>query len=144
MAALAQDLAALLLERQAVDLHHVVEHAREHAHHFAILVPVELGELRERMAHEAREVHRAEEARAIGRQRLLAAGVRGADVLAPPVVVHLIDAVDEDEARLREIVGGRHDDVPHAARRQGLVDLAGDHAVILHDVAVDASATRAR
>ncbi len=75
VAALAQDLAALLLERQAVDLHHVVEHAREHAHHFAILVPVELGELRERMAHEAREVHRAEG----GTSRTAAAAARRRD-----------------------------------------------------------------
>ena len=43
VAALAQDLVALLLQRQAVDLHHVVEHAREHAHHLAVFVPVELG-----------------------------------------------------------------------------------------------------
>ncbi len=41
VAALAQDLLALLLERQAVDLDHVVEHAREHPHHLAVLVPVE-------------------------------------------------------------------------------------------------------
>jgi hypothetical protein len=41
VAALAHDLVALLLQRQAVDLDHVVEHAREHAHHFLVLVPVE-------------------------------------------------------------------------------------------------------
>ena len=64
------------------------------------------------------------------------AGVRGADVLAPPVVVHLIDAVDEDEAGLGEIVGGRHDHVPHAPRRQRLVDLAADEAVFARDVAL--------
>ncbi len=62
------------------------------------------------------------------------AGVGGADVLAPPVVVHLIDAVDEDEPRLGEVVGGRHDDVPHAARRQRLVDLAADQPVFARDV----------
>ena len=64
------------------------------------------------------------------------ARVGGADVLAPPVVVHLVDAVDEDEARLGEVVGGRHDDVPHAPRRQGLVDLAGDQALVVDDVAL--------
>ena len=90
---------------------------------------------RERMAHEARQIHRAEQARAIRRQRLLAARVGGADVLAPPVVVHLVDAIDEDEARLGEIVGGRHDDVPHTPRRQRLVDLAGDQAFFVDDVA---------
>ena len=64
------------------------------------------------------------------------AGVGGANVFAPPVVVHLVDAVDEDEARLSEVVGGRHDDVPHAARRQRLVDLAADETVFARDVAL--------
>src|SRR3546814_7458210 len=39
VAALAHDLVALLLQRQAVDLDHVVEHAGEHAHDFPVLVP---------------------------------------------------------------------------------------------------------
>ncbi len=134
MAALAQDLVALLRQRQAVDLDDVVEHAREDLDDLAVFRPVELGVVGEGVAHEAREVHRAEQAGAVGRQRLLAAGVGGADVLAPPVVVHLVDAVDQDEARLREIVGGRHDDVPHAARRQRLVDAAGDEARVVGDV----------
>ena len=63
-------------------------------------------------------------------------GIGGADVLAPPVVVHLVDAVDQDEARLGEIVGGGHDDVPHAPRRQRLVDPAGHQAVLVDDVAL--------
>ena len=58
MAALAQDFLALLLERQAVDLDHVVEHAREHLHDLAVLVPVEFREIAERMLHEACQVHR--------------------------------------------------------------------------------------
>ena len=36
VAALAHDLVALLLQRQAVDLDHVVEHAGEHAHDLAV------------------------------------------------------------------------------------------------------------
>ena len=108
----------------------------EHFHDFAILDPVELGEFGERLAHEAGEVHRAQQAAAVGRQRLLAARIGGADVLAPPVVVHLVDPVDQDEAGLREIVGGRHDHVPHAARRQRLVDLAGDQAFLVGHVGI--------
>ena len=136
VAALAHDLVALLFQRQAVDLDHVVEHAREGAHHFAVFVPVEARLLGERIDDETREVHRTQQARAIGRQRLLAARVGGADVLAPPVVVHLVDAVDEDEAWLGEVIGGRHDDVPHAPRRNGLVHLAGHQALVVDDVAI--------
>ncbi len=91
---------------------------------------------RERMAHETREIDRAEQARAVGRQRLLAAGIGRADVLAEPVVVHLVDAVDQHESRLGEIVGRGHDHVPHAPRGQRLVDLAGDQALFVDDVVV--------
>ncbi len=102
----------------------------------AVLVPVEVRVVRERVAHEAGQVDRTEQARAVRRQRLLAARVGGADVLAPPVVVHLVDAVDEHEAGLGEVVGGRHDHVPHALRRQGLVDLAQHQAFVVAHVAV--------
>ena len=105
-------------QRQAVDLDHVVEHAREDAHDLAVLVPVEARLVRERVAHEAGQVDRAEQARAVRRQRLLAARVGGADRLAPPVVVHLVDAVDQHEAGLGEVVRGGHDHVPHALGRQ--------------------------
>jgi hypothetical protein len=132
--ALARDLVALLLERQAIDLDHVVEHARKDAHDLAILLPVEARFVRERVAHEVGEVDRTEQARAVWRQRLFAAGVGGADRLAPPVVVHLVDAVDQHEAGFREVVGGRHDHVPHALRGQGLVDLAQHQAFVVADV----------
>jgi hypothetical protein len=116
VAALAGDLVALLLQRQAVDLDHVVEHAGEHAHDFACIPPSRSGLVGERIAHELGQVDRAQQAGAVGRQRLLAAGVGGADVLAPPVVVHLVDAVDQDEARLGEVVGRDHDHVPQVRR----------------------------
>src|SRR5205814_6772276 len=47
------------------------------------------------------------------------AWVSSADVLAPPVVVHLINAVDEDEARLCKVICGRHDEVRSEERRVG-------------------------
>jgi hypothetical protein len=69
------------------------------------------------------------------RQAPYGAGVGRADVLAEPVVVHLVDAVDQDETRLGEIVGRGHDHVPKAARRDRLVDPAGDQPVVARDVA---------
>ena len=100
MAALAQDFVALLLQRQAIDLADVVEHAREHLHDFAVLVPVELGEIRERVLHEAREIDRAQQARAIRRQRLLAAVVR-----MQAVGVELVDARDLHVVDVFEAIG---------------------------------------
>ena len=135
MTTLVGDLAALLLERQAVNLDDVVQHAGEDLDHLAVFRPVELRLRGEGLLHEAGEIHGAQQARTVRRQRLLTAGVGGAHVFAPPVVVHLIDAVDENEARLGEVVGGGHDDVPHAASRQSLVDLAADQTVFAADIA---------
>ncbi len=90
----------------------------------------------EGIADEAGEVHRAEETGAIGRQRLLAARVGGADGLAIVQVVAGIDAVDEDDAGLGHVIGGAHDALPQIARLDGPVGLAGKHqrpvAVRLH------------
>jgi len=72
------------------------------------------------MLDEASEVDRAQQASAIGRQRLLAAGVGGGDRLAIVEVVAPIDAVDEDHAGLGIGIGRAHDLVPQLARRQHL------------------------
>ncbi len=61
--------------------------------------------------------------------------VGGPDLFAEPVVVHLIDLVDQDEPGLGEIVGGGHDHVPHPSGTQMLVDLAGYAAFVVCNVA---------
>src|SRR3990167_6885514 len=71
MAALALDLLALLRQRQPVDFHHVVEHARENAYHLAELVPVKPGAVGKGLAHEFGEVDRTQETSAVRRQALL-------------------------------------------------------------------------
>ena len=60
MAALAFDLVALLLQRQAVDLDDVIEHAGEDAHHLAVFVPVEARVRTERVNDEVGQVDRAQ------------------------------------------------------------------------------------
>ena len=124
-------ISALLGQRQLVYLHHVVEHAGEDGHHLAKRGPVEGGLLGEGIAHEGGQVDRAQQTGPIGRQRLFTAGVGGTDLFAEPVVVHLIDLVDQDETGLCIVIGGGHDDVPQLARGQGLVDLAGHLAQIV-------------
>ena len=49
VAALAVDFPALGIQRQPVDFHDVVEHAREHTDHFAVFVPIESGLVGERV-----------------------------------------------------------------------------------------------
>jgi hypothetical protein len=65
--AFAVDLAALLLEREPVDLDHVVEHAREHFANLAVGFPIEAGILRERIDYELGEIDRSQETRTVGR-----------------------------------------------------------------------------
>ncbi|MNQ74517.1 hypothetical protein D3C85_892760 [compost metagenome] len=125
MAALGGDLLALLRERQLIDLHHVVQHAGEDGHYLAKRLPVKGGTLGEGIADKLGQIDRPQQAGAIGGQGLLTTGVGGTDLLAEPVVVHLIDLVDQDETGLRIVIGRGHDDVPQLARRQSLVDLAG-------------------
>ena len=75
VAALALDFVTLLRQRQAIDLDDVVEHPRESLDDLAEVVPVECSVLSERIDDEARQVHRAQEAGTVRRQRLLATGI---------------------------------------------------------------------
>src|SRR3546814_4007925 len=65
--------------------------------------------------------------------RSLTARIGRADVLAPPVVVHLVDAVDQDEARFGVVVRRDHDYVPQVPGLDVAVDPAGHQAVVAGD-----------
>ena len=100
MPALTEDFPTLLLQRQAVDFHHVVEHPGENGDDVLIGVPVETGFFRERVLDELGEVHRSEQARAVGRKCLFAAivsvkaiGVEGIDPRNLGIVC-VLDAID--------------------------------------------------
>ncbi len=112
VAALAHDLVTLLFQRQTVDLDHVIQHAGEDAYRLAVGLPVKGGVLGERLLDKAGEVDGAQQAGTVRRQRLLTTRVGGTHHLIEPVVVHLIDLVDEDEAGLGVVVGGGHDHIP--------------------------------
>ncbi len=117
-------------------LHDIVEHAREDTYHCAIPIPVETSVVGERLFNELRQVHRSEKTAAIGRQRLLTTGVGRTDVLAEPVIVHLVDAVDEDESRLGVVVRGRHDQIPQLPRPYGAVYAAGHLPTFIPEIAI--------
>jgi len=112
----------------------VVEHAREYAHDFAEFFPIEVRVIGEGIHDELRQIDGAEQARAVRGQGLLAAGVRGANIFAPPVIVHLVDAIDQHEAGLREIVRRGHDHIPHAARRQRAIHTTRHEAAVVGEV----------
>ena len=85
--------------------------------------------LRKRLQHKFREIDRAKEAGAVRWQWLLAARIRRANILDEPVVIHLVDLVDQHKAGLGVIIGRCHDDIPHPARRHTTIDLAGHQAI---------------
>ncbi len=111
-------LARMRGERPARDVERVVEQAHLDAHG-----RVERGEIEarlaagaERIAHEARQIDRAEHRAAVGRQRLRAARARRVDPLAAAQRIGGVDRIDEYEAGPRAVARGRHDLAPHVAR----------------------------
>ena len=66
VAALVFDLVALLAQRKTIHLDHVVQHAGEDLDRLAVLVEVEAGFLGEGLVDEAGQVHRAQQAGAVG------------------------------------------------------------------------------
>ena len=88
-----------------------------------------MGVVFERLGDQTGKVDRAQQAGAIGRQRLLATGVGGGNGLAIVQVVGGIDAVDKDHARLGVVIGRLHDLVPQVPRLHGLIDLAAENEV---------------
>ena len=115
-------LGVLLLQRPGGDVEYVVQHAGRDLHHLGEALVVERGLVAEGLAHEAGQVDRAQAAAAVGRQRLLGAGVGGLDRLAVVEVVVAVDAVEEQDARLGVVVGRAHDLLPQLARRDLAVD----------------------
>ena len=123
-AALGGGFGALLLQRPEGDIQHVVQRAHLGGDDFfkGVEVKHRLAAFAKGVAHEAGEDDGAKIAAAVGRQGLLAAGVGGLDGFAVVEVVVAADGVDEQDARLGEVVGGLHDGVPQLAGRQALVN----------------------
>ena len=116
-------------QREFRGIDHVVHHPHSEGDQIGQRLGVEMGVLAEGLGHQPRQVDRAQQAGAIGRQRLLAAGVGGGDGLAIGEVVHRVDPVDEDHPRLGIVIGGAHHPVPQIAGRQGVIDLAAETQV---------------
>ena len=127
--ALGLGFGCLRLQRKTRDVDHVIEEAHRDAGELRELGFVEPRFVRKRMIDELGEIDRAQEARAIGRQRLLAARVGRLDRLAIGEVVQRVHPVDEDHAGLGRVVGRAHDAVPQPTRGDGLVDLAVEDEV---------------
>ena len=108
----------LLRQREARDVVDVVEHPHRNLGDRASVQRRRAAPGRERRADEAREVERAEVARAVRRQRDLAAGIGRVDALGVARGCPArVDAIDEDDAGLRAFVGGADDASPAARGR---------------------------
>ena len=126
---LGERLLPLRLQREAGHVHGVVHHADGDRDQAGQLRRVDPGVGGERVSHQPGQVDGAEQAGAVGRQRLLAARVGGADGFAVVQVVAAVDAVDEDDAGLGVVVGGLGDGVEQGPGAQRAVDPAVEHQV---------------
>ena len=121
-AALGARLGRLLRQRPLGGVQYQVEHAHRDAGHLAQARKIDPGIRREWRVDESGQVERAQVAAAIRWQRLLAAGIGGAQLFGIPQVVLGIHAIDEQHARLGVAIGRAHDAFPQCAGAQFAID----------------------
>ena len=116
-------LGLLLRQRPVGHVQHVVQcpHLGADGQCKGVKVEAGLPVETKRVAHKAGQDDRPQVAAAIGRQRLLATGVGGGDGFAVLQVVVAVDGIEEQDARLSEVVGRLHDGVPQVTRLDRLV-----------------------
>jgi hypothetical protein len=127
----------MLRQRIARHIDDVVEKTNGRYDRFGQCRRIKAGTLCKRLLDELRQIDRAEIARTIGRQWNLAARVRRRDCLAVREVVHPVDAVHKEHARLRGLVSGPQNLVPQEAGRNGAQDIARHWTGVPRPVAVD-------
>ena len=67
---------------------------------------------------------------------MFAAGIRCANIFAEPVIVHLVDAVNQDESGLGIVVGRCHDEIPQPPGWNRSVRFAGDLTGLVGPIAL--------
>ena len=95
-----------------MNLNDIIEHAREDADYLPEAFPIETCFIAEGGVDKSRQIDRSQKTAAVRRQGLLTAGVCRADVFTEPVIVHLVDAIDQDKAGLGIVVRRCHDEIP--------------------------------
>ena len=115
--ALGGGLGLLLRQRPERHVEHVVERAHLCRHRFGKSLEIKrrLAVEAERVPHKTRQDDRPEVTAAIGRQRLLAAGICCGDRLAITQIVVLVDGVEKQDAGFGEVIGRAHHAVPQLA-----------------------------
>ena len=125
-AALGLGFGILRIQREARHIDGIVHHPHGAGDQPIQLCHVQHGGVLERVAHQLGQVDRPQQAGPIGRQGLLTAGIGGGDAFAIAQIVGVVDAVDEDHARLGIIIGRAHDALPQGFRLEGAIHLAAE------------------
>ena len=110
-----QGLQALLFQRPAGQVDHVVQHAHGGGRQGGQADIVEVRPVSERLPHQPRQVDGAQAATAVGRQGLLAARVGGVQGLAPGQAVVAVQGVQEQHPGLAVVPGRVHQVLPARA-----------------------------
>ena len=131
-------LQPLLLERILAHVNDIIQKAHGGFGDISDTAEIHCRLSGERVEYKTGQVDRAEQAGAIRGQGLFAARIGGADIFTVIQIVHFVDAVYQDEARFREIIGGMHDFFPQLHRMHRLVHFAFEHQfpvlVIFHRI----------
>ena len=125
-AALGLGFGILRIQRKARHVDGIVHHPHGAGDQPFQLRHVQRGSVFERVAHQLGQVDRPQQAGAIRRQGLFAAGIGGGDAFAIAQIVGVVDAVDEDHARLGVIIGRAHHALPQGFRLDGAIHLAAE------------------
>ena len=127
--ALGLRLLALRFQWELRRIDDVVHHPHSGGDQFAQRRNIQRRRIAKRIADQPRHVDRAKQASTVGGQRLLAAGVGRGNRLAIAQVVGLVDPVDENHARLCDLIGRLHDRIPQIASLDGAVHGALEHQI---------------
>ena len=106
MPAFALDFIALFTKRQAIDFNNIVQHAGKDLDYFTVFVPIEFRSFGKGLFNKTGQIDRAKQTGTVGWQRLLTAGVGCTNIFAEPVVVHLVDTVNQDKTGFCKVIGG--------------------------------------
>ena len=106
------DLNGLGLQGQPMNFYHVVKHTGKNSHNLPKLLPIKGRFGREWIFYKSGQIDRTQQTGSMRWQGLFTTRIGGTHFLTKPVVVHLIDLVDENKTRLGVVKVGTHDQVP--------------------------------
>ena len=129
--ALGAGLLGLRFERKVRGINHIIHHPNRRADQILQRRLIQLCGIIKGIVYQTRQIDRAQKTGAIGRQRLLTAGVRCRNCFAIAQVIGAVDPVNKDHTRFGIIIGRLHDFIPKPSGGHRLIGFAIKHQIML-------------